>query len=124
MSLGTTLFGIIVILIIFTGILFVLFGQITVRKLRKKPEVKESLGASFVSGWDILNVGGALCRPRWLDARFKKSNFSWLAADSSIIKKHTTQFDRVLGRVFFISYCITVFITLTAVFLTSFEIID
>ena len=46
-----------------TIVLYVIFGQVTVRELRKNPETKEKLGIEFVSGWDILNVAGALSTP-------------------------------------------------------------
>lgn len=87
-----------------TCILFVLFGQLTVRKLRKKPEVKDKLGIEFASGWDILNVASALCRPKWLDDRYKKSRLSGLAANAEVLYQHTTLFDRILARIFWYSY--------------------
>jgi len=43
-------------------ILFIIFGQVTVRKLRKNPETKHELGIEFASGWDIFNVASACCR--------------------------------------------------------------
>ncbi|MBN7820832.1 hypothetical protein J0A65_13215 [Bowmanella sp. Y57] len=87
-----------------TCILFVLFGQLTVRKLRKKPEVKDKLGIEFASGWDILNVASALCRPKWMDNRYKKSRLSGLAANAEVLYQHTTLFDRILARIFWYSY--------------------
>lgn len=52
------------LLCVITGILYVLFGQVTVRKLRKNTETKDYLGLELSSGWDILNVASAICRPR------------------------------------------------------------
>jgi len=98
------LVGLIILATIITGILFVLFGQITVRKLRKNPETKEQLGVEFASGWDILNVAAALSRPKWLSEKYKKSNFSSLAANADVLYRNTTLFDRILARVFWFSY--------------------
>jgi len=53
---------------LFLAMLFyIILGQITVRKLRKNPKTKNELGVEFVSGWDILNVAGALAMPRWIN---------------------------------------------------------
>ncbi len=87
-------------------ILFVIFGQITVRKLRKNPETKYSLGIGFASGWDILNVAGALALPKAVVQRIKRNSVSMgmgsgFEADPDILYKHTTVFDRVLARIFF-----------------------
>jgi len=46
-----------------SAILYVVFGQVTVRKLIKNPETKHELGVEFVSGWDIVNVAQALSIP-------------------------------------------------------------
>lgn len=59
MDLITLLVGILIVVSMVVGILYVAFGQITVRKLRKTPATKDKLGVEFASGWDILNVAGA-----------------------------------------------------------------
>ncbi len=98
-------------------VLYVAFGQITVRRLRKNPEVKEHLGISFVSGWDITNVASALCRPKWLDDRMKKNGWGFMGADIEVLYKHTTLFDRILGRLFWGLACfLTTFLLLVCVF--------
>ena len=97
--LATCLAGVFV-----TMILYVLFGQVTVRKLRKNPETKDKLGVELVSGWDILNVAGALARPQWLSSRFKKSSFYFLSADTDVLKGCTTLFDQFLARLFWYFY--------------------
>lgn len=84
-------------------ILYVLFGQITVRKLRKNPETKHALGASFISGWDILNVAQALAWPS-LNRRIKQGQLGALEADPNILIKHTTKLDRFLGVTFYWSF--------------------
>ncbi len=82
-------------------ILFVIFGQVTVRKLRKKPETKQALGIELTSGWDILNVATALSVPESLEKKFKNKAFH---ANADLLYKHTTVFDRVLARMFFWSW--------------------
>lgn len=81
-------------------ILYVLFGQITVRKLRKNPATKQELGVSFISGWDILNVAQALAWPS-LNRKIKQGQLGALEADPDILIKHTNKFDRFLGVAFY-----------------------
>ena len=97
MSLFSTLLAIPAAVGIIAWILFVIFGQVTVRKLRKNPETKHELGIEFVSGWDILNVAQALSLPAALEKRLKNKEFH---ANADLLYKHTTVFDRVLARVF------------------------
>jgi len=84
-----------------SAILFVIFGQITVRKLRKNPETKQALGFEFASGWDILNVAEALTLPKAITRRAKR-NAGIFQADPDLLYKHTTLFDRVLARSFYL----------------------
>jgi len=56
-------------------ILFVIFGQVTVRKLRNNPETRHELGMEFASGWDITNVAQALSLPKFLQKRVKTRHF-------------------------------------------------
>jgi uncharacterized membrane-anchored protein len=100
MDIKDTLFALVFSGIFVTSVLLVLFGQITVRKLRKNPETKDSLGISLASGWDIINVASALCAPKWYRERVKKSPMAAFSADYELLYKHTTLFDRVLGRAF------------------------
>lgn len=84
-----------------TMIFFVLFGQISVRKLRKDPETKNALGIEFASGLDIINVAQALALPKALTRRLKSGSLSALYADADLLHKHTNTFDRALGAVFY-----------------------
>lgn len=84
--------------IICAAILFVIFGQFTVRKLRKNPETRECLGVEFAHGLDILNVAQALSLPRSLTRKLNRSPLSLLHANSDVLFKHTTKFDRCLAR--------------------------
>jgi len=88
-------------------ILFVLFGQITVRKLRKNPNTKYDLGMEFVSGLDVINVAQALTLPRGIIRKFKKTPLSALYADADLLYKHTSRFDRILARLFFILFSLS-----------------
>ena len=91
----------------FSWILFVVFGQLTVRKLRKNPALKGKLGFEFVSGYDILNVASALTAPKWFRDKFSKSQIAFLAADYQALYQNTSLFDRVLGRTFWILFSIS-----------------
>ena len=97
---STILVGIIILFVLVTGVFFVTFGQVTVRKLRKNPATKDKLGVEFASGWDILNVAGALSTPKWLRQRFSRSKLSFLVADYQTLYENTSCFDRVLARIF------------------------
>ena len=81
-------------------VLFVIFGQVTVRKLRKNPETKQALGIEFANGWDILNVAQALALPKAIAQKLREKSMG-LEADPNLLYKHTTLFDRVLARVFY-----------------------
>jgi hypothetical protein len=107
MSLVAKLLAIPAALAFVACILYVLFGQITVRKLRKKTETRDQLGIEFASGWDILNVASAISRPKWLSDRYKKSSLSALIASSDVLYRNTTLFDRILARLFWYSYVIS-----------------
>ena len=105
-SLEIEIFAVLIAMLVVVMILFVLFGQVTVRKLRKNPETKDKLGMEFVSGMDITNVAWALSAPAWYIALIKrkskdKPQLSFLFANSELLVKHTNRFDRVLGRIFF-----------------------
>jgi hypothetical protein len=102
--------GILFLFLIFiTAIFFVVFGQVTVRKLRKNPETRDYLGLEFVSGWDITNVAQTLFMPKWMNDKLKESPLSFLHANYDLLYKHTTKFDRILARVF---YSLMLFTTL------------
>ena len=100
MSIMSQAMGWAALLMVISAALLVLFGQITVRKLRKNPETKDNLGISLASGWDIINVASALCAPKCYRERVKKSPMAVFSADYDLLYKHTTLFDRILGRAF------------------------
>lgn len=102
-------------------IFYVIFGQVTVRKLRKNPETKNELGIEFASGWDILNVAGALAMPRWLNRKLRNSPLFYLYADADILAKNTNILDRVLATIF---YGLFVFSGTTLILLTVLDAFD
>jgi len=101
MKLITILVGLLIALVFVTAILFVIFGQITVRKLRKNPQTKDQLGIEFASGWDIVNVAQALAIPRILIRKLNNSPLSALYANSDLLHKYTNKFDKVLAVIFY-----------------------
>lgn len=82
-------------------VLYVIFGQVTVRKLRKNPKTKSALGLELVSGWDIINVAQALAFPASWIKRLEQSSISLLYANSKVILENTTSLDRALGSAFY-----------------------
>ena len=84
-----------------TGILFVLFGQITVRKLRKNPKTKNMLGMELASGWDIINVARALAVSRSWAKKAQESNISFMFANADALRENTTKFDQFLAKCFY-----------------------
>ncbi|GAA6171671.1 hypothetical protein NBRC116592_13410 [Colwellia sp. KU-HH00111] len=101
MSMFSQLLGFVAIFVFFSCILYVLFGQITVRKLRKNPKTKDLLGVEYVSGWDIINVAQAFAFPRSWAEKVENSKFSFLYANATVLYENTTKFDQVLGCIFY-----------------------
>lgn len=111
-----SLLMIVPILLIY-GISFLLFGEITMRRLRKNPAVKDSLGASFISGYDIINVSMALSLPKRFMRWAKGSRFPGLYADVDILYQHTSRLDRALARLHQIILWLSVIYVLTVSYL-------
>lgn len=101
MKLITTLVGVLILLGFISSVLFVLLGQITVRKLRKAPETKHDLDIEFASGWDIINVAQALSIPQAIIRKLRNSPLSFLESNADLLYQHTTVFDRFLARMFY-----------------------
>ena len=101
MDIEKTLFIFVLAGCIFSAILYVAFGQITVRKLRNNPKTKDQLGLEYVSGWDIINVAQALAFPRSWSRKLEKSPLSSMYANSQILFENTNKFDRFLGVLFY-----------------------
>lgn len=101
MSILSTLFAFNAAALFVALILYVIFGQVTVRKLRKNPATKDKLGIEFASGWSILNVAQAIALPRFITDKLKQSPISSMYAHIDELLAHTTIFDRILARVFY-----------------------
>ena len=101
MSLFSYLLAIVFSVQLIALILFVVFGQTTVRKLRKNRATKDALGIELLSGWDILNVASALTLPKKVIRLLKNSPLSGMRADSGVLYKYTTRFDRILAKVIY-----------------------
>jgi len=107
MSLSVLL-GIAFATFLISAILLVIFGQVTVRKLRKNSETKNELGVEFISGWDIFNVAQALSLPKAIARKIRANPTGMLHANSDLLYKHTTIFDRLLARLFYALYVLSV----------------
>jgi ABC-type multidrug transport system fused ATPase/permease subunit len=115
---------IIAVLICFMAlILFVVFGQVTVRKLRRNSETKDHLGVEFASGWDILNVAQALSLPRSWNKRMENSSLSFLRANPEKLVKHTTKFDRILAKLLYFVSLTSVLMLITLALLNTVGVI-
>jgi len=124
MTLFSKLLAFSAFLMLIAAILYILLGQITVRKLRKNSALKNELGFELVSGWDILNVAGALSTPRWLREKFSSSSLSGFSANYPLLYGNTSKFDRVLARVFWFFYVVSVGLMLLFIAANSLGILD
>lgn len=101
MSLFSQLLGFVAIFMFLACILYVVFGQVTVRKLRKNPNTKDALGVELASGWDIINVAQVFSLPRSWTKKIEQSKFSFMYANASVLYENTNKFDRALGFIFY-----------------------
>ncbi len=98
---------------IIDSILFVVFGQKAVRKLRKNPATRNMLGIKFIGGWDIVNVTIAFGFPRKLNRFLRRSAFAALNADADLLEQYLTRFDLILAKIHFslwISWTLALFV--------------
>ena len=101
MTIESLLFAYLMAGMFIVCILYVAFGQITVRKLRKNPKTKDALGIEYASGWDIINVAQALAFPRSWSKKMENSPLSFMHANSELLHENTSRFDRLLGSIFY-----------------------
>ena len=104
----------------FWMIVFVVFGQVTVRKLRKNPATRHELGMEFMSGYDIFNVAGALALPRWLNRKLRGTPLTFLYANADILDKHTTRLDRLLAMIFYVLLILSASLLWISIFIDMF----
>ena len=124
MSFELTLFAFSMAALFIAMILFVIFGQVTVRKLRKNPKTKDEHGIEFASGWDILNVAGALAMPRWLNRKLRNTPLSYLYANADILDKNTNTFDRILAALFYWMFVSSILALMALAILDGFGFFD
>lgn len=101
MSLFSMLLAIVFFFMMISCVLYVLFGQTTVRRLRKNPKTKDVLGQEYISGWDIINVAQALALPRSWSKVLESSSISFLHANTKVLFENTGKLDRLLGALFY-----------------------
>ncbi|WP_417520432.1 hypothetical protein [Marinobacter sp.] len=101
MATENIIFALILSGCIISGILYVAFGQITVRKLRKNPKVRDQLGIEYASGWDIINVAQAFAFPRNWTRKVENSRFSFIHANATLLYENTKKYDQILGCIFY-----------------------
>lgn len=118
MSAFSFLLGILFALVLVAMLLYIVFGQLTVRKLRNTPEAKQILGIEFISGWDIINVAQALSMPKWFVRKLKDNQLNTMFADAELLYEHTTKLDRLLAKVL---YWLLLFSSAATIFLIILE---
>ena len=123
-NLSFILFTFVIVGLLASGFLFVLFSQVTVRRLRKQQETKDVLGVEFASGANTVNVAIALSLPRPIyNKLFRRKTQFFANADAETIYAYTTNMDRIIARLFFWFYLATVLMIIIMVTLSSFKII-
>ena len=83
------------------GILYIVFGQLTVKRLRNNPKTRDALGLEYVSGWDIINVAQALALPKTWSKKIEDGSLSFMHAKASLLLENTNKLDRFLGALFY-----------------------
>ena len=114
--------GILIAAALIVSILYIAFGQLTVKRLRKNPKTKDALGLEYVSGWDIINVAQALALPKGWSNKLEERSLSFMHAKASLLLENTNKFDRFLGAVFYWLLIITGLSSVLLVLLNSFGI--
>ncbi len=107
MSIIETLVGIMIVLSITMWILFLIFSQTTVRKLKNNPDTKDKLGIEFISGWNIFNIAQALALPKSWSNKLENSPLDLLHSDSELLFKNTNKWDRLLAITFWYFFIFT-----------------
>ena len=123
MSLFSQLLGVNAIFVLLGLILYVVFGQVTVKRLRKDPVTKSALGLEFASGWDVLNAAQALSLPRMITSRLENGSLSPMYANSNLLRQNTTLTERILAAIFYWVFMLSSMSMIILVALNSFEII-
>jgi hypothetical protein len=102
-----------VLSLLVAGILYIVLGQLTVRKLRRNPATRHCLGVEFPYSGEIGNVAQAFGWPGWLQQRAERGGLCFMVAHSRILRQHTTRLDRALARACFWSVMLSGTLVLT-----------
>ncbi len=105
-------------------ILYILFGQLTVRRLRKNETLKNNLGIELASGWDIINVAQALAIPKMWSEKLENGPLSVFYAKSQSLRENTTHLDRVLAIIFYWVLTVSGISLITLVALNALGVFD
>ncbi|WP_226668692.1 hypothetical protein [Microbulbifer aggregans] len=85
---------------------YVTFGFLTVRRLRKIPELDYDLGTRFIGGRDVFKVAAALAVPKpWIN-KVENSSISFYISNPTLIRKNTNKFEQAFGASVFWSFWI------------------
>ncbi|VAW87252.1 hypothetical protein MNBD_GAMMA17-1698 [hydrothermal vent metagenome] len=85
-------------------VLLLILGLSTMRKLKKNPRTIDQLGINLIWGWQTINVAQAVTLPRsWMQKLRNRVDGSKFA-NHELLYTHTTIFDRILLRFFFITF--------------------
>ena len=76
----------------------VLLWLVTVRRLRRDPRTRHSLGLDIFPGWQTMKVASALSWPRAMGRRFDSRPLAALRAHSQTLYANTSRLDRCLAR--------------------------
>src|SRR5690554_8132358 len=98
MSIFSKLLAFVFIFMLIACVLYVVFGQVTVRKLRKNSKTRDELGLQLVSGWDIINVAQALSFPESWSKKLEKSSISFFYANTKVLRENTRSEERRVGK--------------------------
>jgi hypothetical protein len=93
---------------IFSLILYVAFGQTTVKKLRKNPETTSALGLQFASGWDIFNAAQALALSKYITRKLAESPIESFDASRELLGKNTSIVDKYLAFIFYWLFVVSI----------------
>jgi hypothetical protein len=98
-DLEAIIFLSLILAVMLTGILFVAFGQVTVRKLRKNPATRDALGFEHIGGADIATAAFSLLVPKSLWFRYRqRREEGWPAPDPGLLRQHMSKLDQILGK--------------------------
>ena len=123
MNLETKLFAIVMLVMFIDMFLLLTFAWTTVRKLRKNPNTKDSLGFEIYSGSNIFGIAQALAWPRSITKKADDAKYSFMIANAELLHEHTSRFDKILARLFYWPMIFSVISLLLLAVLSDFELL-